>query len=177
MALSGHRTLCLGITDTLDANNTKWDSDFVTQATQKLLDEFEALPDRDPSEFVAELARRVALLRTTCHQTTIWWRPPIACFSNSIVASSLNDIAAPGRGLVGRPRHGGEGAARPRQSRFEAAASVSFLRVGVFDAQNLVTIPHAKLIRSLGKLGGAELAAVERAVYLWLGLPTTSSEA
>ena len=63
------------------------------------------------------------------------------------------------------------------QSRFEAAVSVSFLRVGVFDAQNLVTIPHAKLIRSLGKLGGAQLASVERAVCLWLGLPTTSPEA
>ena len=33
----------------------------MTQATQKLLDEFEALPDRDRSELVAELARRVAL--------------------------------------------------------------------------------------------------------------------
>jgi hypothetical protein len=31
-----------------------------TQATQKLLEEFEALPDRDRSELVAELARRVA---------------------------------------------------------------------------------------------------------------------
>jgi len=37
----------------------------------------------------------------------------------------------------------------PRQSRFEASASVPFLRPGVFDAQNLITIPHAKLIRSL----------------------------
>jgi hypothetical protein len=54
-------TLCLGITDKLDAKNTKWDSDFMTQATQKLLDEFEALPDRDRSELVAELPRRVAL--------------------------------------------------------------------------------------------------------------------
>src|SRR2546425_3029930 len=33
----------------------------------------------------------------------------------------------------------------PRQSRFEAAVSVAFLRVGVFDAQNLVAMPHAKL--------------------------------
>src|SRR5207249_6574842 len=65
----------------------------------------------------------------------------------------------------------------PRQSRFEASVSVSFLRAGVFDAQNLVTIPHAKLIRSLGKLGPAHLALVERAVCLWLGLPTTSPEA
>ena len=64
-----------------------------------------------------------------------------------------------------------------RQSRFEAAVSVPFLRAGVFDAQNLVTIPHAKLIRSLGTLGGAQLASVERAVCLWLGLPTTNSEA
>jgi mRNA interferase MazF len=65
----------------------------------------------------------------------------------------------------------------PRQSRFEAAVSVPFLRAGVFDAQNLVTIPHAKLIRSFGKLGAADLASVERAVCLWLALPTTSSEA
>jgi hypothetical protein len=33
----------------------------VTQATQKLLEEFEALPERERSELVAELIRRVAL--------------------------------------------------------------------------------------------------------------------
>jgi hypothetical protein len=33
----------------------------VSDATQKLLDEFEALPDRDRSELVAELARRMSL--------------------------------------------------------------------------------------------------------------------
>ena len=65
----------------------------------------------------------------------------------------------------------------PRQSRFEVAVSVPFLRVGMFDAQNLVTIPHAKLVRPLGKLTGAQLSSVERAVCLWLGLPATSSEA
>ena len=65
----------------------------------------------------------------------------------------------------------------PRQTKFEAAVSVPFLRAGVFDAQSLVTIPHAKLIRPLGKLGPAHLALVERVVCLWLGLPTTSSEA
>ena len=64
-----------------------------------------------------------------------------------------------------------------RQSRFEAAVSVSFLRAGAFDAQNLVTIPHAKLVRQLGKLSSTQLATVERAICLWLGLPTTSSEA
>jgi hypothetical protein len=35
----------------------------VTQATKKLLEEFEALPEPDRSELVAELARRVALSR------------------------------------------------------------------------------------------------------------------
>ena len=57
-----------------------------------------------------------------------------------------------------------------RGSRFEAAVSVPFLRAGVFDAQNLVTVPHAKLIRNLGKLSPAQLAVVEHAVALWLGL-------
>lgn len=33
----------------------------MTQATKKLIEEFEALPDRDRSELLAELARRVAL--------------------------------------------------------------------------------------------------------------------
>lgn len=50
-----------GINDQLDATDITWDADFVTPATQKLLEEFEALPDRDRSELVAELARRVAL--------------------------------------------------------------------------------------------------------------------
>jgi len=65
----------------------------------------------------------------------------------------------------------------PRQSRFEATVSVPFLRTGVFDAQNLVTIPHAKLVRQLGKLGSVQLAVVEQAVCLWLGLPSKISEA
>ena len=64
-----------------------------------------------------------------------------------------------------------------RQSRFEAAVSVSFLRTGVFDAQSLITIPHAKLLRQLGRLSGAQSSTVERAVCLWLGLPPTSSDA
>ena len=40
----------------------------------------------------------------------------------------------------------------PRQSRFEITFSVPFLHAGAFDAQSLVTIPHAKLLRRLGKL-------------------------
>ena len=33
----------------------------MTQATRKLLDEFDTLPDEDRAEFVAELLRRTAL--------------------------------------------------------------------------------------------------------------------
>lgn len=65
----------------------------------------------------------------------------------------------------------------PRQSRFEASVSVPFLRAGVFDAQNLITIPHAKLVRSLGLLSPAQLAVAERAVQLWLGMTATTQEA
>ena len=64
----------------------------------------------------------------------------------------------------------------PRSSRFEVAVGVPFLRTGVFDAQNLVTIPHAKLVRALGRLSGAQLGAVERVVCTWLGIPTMRSE-
>jgi len=59
----------------------------------------------------------------------------------------------------------------PRQSQFEAVTSVSFLRAGVFDAQSLVTVPHAKLVRQLGKVTDAQFAIVEGAVRSWLGLP------
>jgi mRNA interferase MazF len=58
----------------------------------------------------------------------------------------------------------------PRQSRFEVEVGVRFLRAGVFDAQNLVTIPRVKLIRRLGALSSAQLSAVEGVVRLWLGL-------
>lgn len=61
----------------------------------------------------------------------------------------------------------------PRQTRFEAPVPVPFLKAGVFDAQNLVTIPHAKLVRSLGTLSKTQFAIVERAMCLWLGLSSS----
>jgi mRNA interferase MazF len=64
----------------------------------------------------------------------------------------------------------------PRQSRFEAAVSVPFLRPGVFDAQNLITIPHAKLVRPLGALSSAQFAVVERAIRVWLGMPASGPD-
>ena len=57
-----------------------------------------------------------------------------------------------------------------RGSRFEVVIKVRYLKAGAFDAQNLVTIPHAKLIRKLGTLQPNELASVENAVRLWLSL-------
>ncbi|MHC4399781.1 MAG: type II toxin-antitoxin system PemK/MazF family toxin [Planctomycetota bacterium] len=58
----------------------------------------------------------------------------------------------------------------PRGSRFEVASHARFLRPGVFDAQNLVTIPLAKLMRKLGDLPDDGLKSVEEAVRLWLAL-------
>ena len=56
-----------------------------------------------------------------------------------------------------------------RGSRFEVSVPAAFLKPGAFDAQALVTIPHAKLIRRLGVLSAAQLAPVELAVNRWLG--------
>ena len=58
----------------------------------------------------------------------------------------------------------------PRGSAFEVAIPVRFLKPGAFDAQNLVTIPHAKLVRRLGRLSAEQQAQVEDAVRKWLGL-------
>ena len=57
-----------------------------------------------------------------------------------------------------------------RGSRFEASVPVGFLKAGAFDAQNLITIPHAKLLHVLGKLNATQLALVEAPVRTWLGL-------
>ena len=57
-----------------------------------------------------------------------------------------------------------------RGSRFEVDIKTRFLRPGVFDAQNLITIPHAKLMRKLGILTPEQLASIEDAIRLWLDL-------
>ena len=57
-----------------------------------------------------------------------------------------------------------------RGSRFEVPLDTRFLRSGVFDAQNLVTIPIMKLLRKLGRLSDDELRSVENTVRSWLGL-------
>ena len=39
-----------------------------------------------------------------------------------------------------------------RGSRFEAPISIKLLKTGAFDAQSLITVPHAKLLRRTGRL-------------------------
>jgi len=57
-----------------------------------------------------------------------------------------------------------------RGGRFEVAVRAMFLKAGVFDAQNLVTIPEARLIRRVGVLRAEDLKSVEASVRAWLGL-------
>lgn len=84
-----------------------------------------------------------------------------SCVILSIPATGQND-----RVLVTVVSH----TTSPRGSKFEVALPVRFLKAGVFDAQNLVTVPHAKLVRKLGSLPTDQLAEVESAVRRWLGL-------
>ena len=53
-----------------------------------------------------------------------------------------------------------------RGSRFEVDLKTRFLRAGVFDAQNLITIPHAKLMRKLGILTAEQLDAIDEVIRL-----------
>jgi mRNA interferase MazF len=55
-------------------------------------------------------------------------------------------------------------------TRFEVAIQVPFLKPGMFDAQQVLTVPQVKLVRKLGDLKADELALVEEAVRRWLGL-------
>jgi mRNA interferase MazF len=56
-------------------------------------------------------------------------------------------------------------------TRFEVKVLKGFLRQsGVFDCQQILTIPQAKFIRRLGNLAQGELALVEIAVRNWLSL-------
>ena len=57
-----------------------------------------------------------------------------------------------------------------RGTRFEVAVPARFLKSGAFDAQGIVTVPTARLIRCLGSLTPEQLAAVVSGVCLWLGI-------
>lgn len=83
------------------------------------------------------------------------------CLVLSVPAVGEND-----RALVTLVAH----TTSPRYSRFEVSVSVRYLKAGVFDAQNIVTVPHVKLVRKLGQLDGEQLGLVEDVVRQWLGL-------
>ena len=55
-------------------------------------------------------------------------------------------------------------------TRFEVAVPKKFLSPGAFDAQGLVTVAAARLMRKLGDLHISELAQIEGAVRRWLNL-------
>jgi mRNA interferase MazF len=55
-------------------------------------------------------------------------------------------------------------------TRFEVDVRAPFLKPGVFDAQQVVTVPQVKLVRKLGDLTADQLALVDEAVRRWLGL-------
>jgi mRNA interferase MazF len=55
-------------------------------------------------------------------------------------------------------------------TRFEIPTKEKFLKQGAFDAQNLITISDAKLLRNLGRLSQATLDDVMIAVKQWLGI-------
>jgi len=57
-----------------------------------------------------------------------------------------------------------------RNSSYEAAIAVGFLKTGAFDGQSLVTVPSVRLLKRLGRLTGSQMSAVEAAVCDWLGL-------
>ena len=56
-------------------------------------------------------------------------------------------------------------------TRFEVPVKAGFLhRGGVFDAQQVLTVPQVKLVRKLGSLPADQLALVETAVRNWLAI-------
>ena len=57
-----------------------------------------------------------------------------------------------------------------RGSRFEVRTQVRFLQPGAFDAQSIVTVPTARLVRRMGVLAAIQLEDVEKAVLAWLGI-------
>lgn len=59
-----------------------------------------------------------------------------------------------------------------RGTRFEIPTNEKFLKSGAFDAQNLITISDAKLLRHLGQLLQTALDEVMNAVKQWLGITT-----
>lgn len=63
-----------------------------------------------------------------------------------------------------------------RGSRFEVEVKARFLREGVFDVQNIITISHAKLLRKLGSLSIQQMSVIENVLLFWLGFEDEETE-
>lgn len=57
-----------------------------------------------------------------------------------------------------------------RGTDFEVSLNIRFLKEGAFDAQNILSVSHAKFVRKLGSLTDAQMQQVEDAVKDWLNL-------
>ncbi|MDQ3685698.1 MAG: type II toxin-antitoxin system PemK/MazF family toxin [Acidobacteriota bacterium] len=57
-----------------------------------------------------------------------------------------------------------------RGTRFEVSLNIRFLKQGAFDAQSIISVSHAKLVRKLGSLTAEQMQQVEDAVKFWLNL-------
>ncbi|MGE0129968.1 MAG: type II toxin-antitoxin system PemK/MazF family toxin [Blastocatellales bacterium] len=57
-----------------------------------------------------------------------------------------------------------------RGTRFEVVLKIRFLKQGAFDAQNIISVSHAKFVRKLGSLTAGQMEQVEDAVKDWLDL-------
>mgnify|MGYP006333275239 CR=1 FL=1 len=57
-----------------------------------------------------------------------------------------------------------------RGTRFEVSLNVRFLKHGAFDAQNIVSVSHAKFVRKLGSLTDTQMKQVEEVLNFWLDL-------
>ncbi len=58
----------------------------------------------------------------------------------------------------------------PRNTRFEIGLDVPGLQRGVFDVQQLVAMPDARLLRRRAVLTTEQMRRIEDALALWLGL-------
>jgi mRNA interferase MazF len=57
-----------------------------------------------------------------------------------------------------------------RGTRFEVSLKIRFLKQGAFDAQNIISVSHAKFVRKLGSLSAEQMEQVDDAVKFWLDL-------
>jgi mRNA interferase MazF len=57
-----------------------------------------------------------------------------------------------------------------RNSQFEVAAEVPWLKPGVFNVQGSQSVPRVNLLRLIGTLNQAQLSSVELAMRRWLGI-------